>query len=232
MVWVYIALAILLTLIFALQLLHFRFAFDLQSPFLAQGTLTVTFPFLRREFALAAGGAHPPLPGPDAASEGKDMGGKGQRGGLTLPDSWVAFFRRIKGRSRAAAIKCALDFQVWGLLLRFLLKTGKRALGLLHPAMERLSLGLEDAHTLGRIAGYWAVLQGTLPGLACPTEFRFAAPAFTLELRAAGGFTGLNALWFCLMVLFSLPWAGLAARFIQCWRDPELNQWQRRVLLP
>ncbi|MEO7425980.1 MAG: hypothetical protein ABI036_12390, partial [Fibrobacteria bacterium] len=223
MVWVYIALAIVLLPLLALQLLRFRFALDLNSPFLVKGTLTVTFPFFPREFALAAGGAHPPSSSPDAANEGKNMGGKGQRGGLTLPDSWVAFFQRLKRRSRAAAIKCALDFQVWRLLLGFLLKTGKRALGLLHPAMERLSLGLEDAHALGRIAAYWAVLQGTLPGLACPTEFRFAAPAFTLELRARGGFSGLNALWFCLTVLFSLPWAGLATRFIQCWRDPELN---------
>ncbi len=248
MVWACIALAPPLLILLSLQLLRFHFSLDLQTPAAFKGALAVSFLWIRREFtwdggsALASGGGihgdasqagvrngvagASPSP-PEAAATGTR-----QRGGLSLPDSWLAFFARIKRRARAASIKWALDFRVWGILLRFTLASGKRMLGLLHPVLEYLQLGIEDVYTLGRIASLWSGLRGAIPALACPTEFLFAAKSFTLRTRLGGRFTGLQALWLGLATVFSFPWVPLASRFLISWRDPRLNRWQRRVLLP
>ncbi len=163
--------------------------------------------------------------GPEAHPPG------GERGAIRIPDAWIQAARRVRTRLRKAARKWVLDIGVWKILWRFTWKSGRRVVGLLHPAIESLHLSLEDVFSLGRIAAAWSVAAGTLPALACPTEFGFAQP-FAFRTRVAGGFSGLNFLLFALLTLFSFPWAPLAGRFAHCWRDPRLNRWQRRVLLP
>jgi hypothetical protein len=139
---------------------------------------------------------------------------------------------RWRDRLRRAFSKWILDPGVWRLLIRFSLRSGRRVLGLLGPRLESLQVGLSDAYTLGRAAGAWSVLAGTFPALACPVSYAFEAKEAGARARLGGRFTGLGALAFALLTLTTFPWAGLASRFLHCWRDPRLSRWQRRVLLP
>lgn len=155
----------------------------------------------------------------------------GQRGALRVPESWHRSADRFRKRIRKAATKWVLDPGVWRILLRFTMNSGKRVLGLLHPAPEFLHLSLENVFDLGRIAAAWSVIRGNIPVLACPVEFGFARP-FAFRARVSCGFSGLNLLIFGLLTLFSFPWLPLGSRFVHCWNDPTLSRWQRRVLLP
>lgn len=155
----------------------------------------------------------------------------GQRGALRVPESWHRMADRFRKRVHKAATKWVLDPGVWRILFRFTMKSGRRVLGLLHPALESMHLSLEDVFDLGRIAAVWSVIRGTIPALAGPVEFGFAQP-FAFRARLAGGFSGLDLLVFGLLTLFSFPWLPLGSRFVHCWNDPRLTRWQRRVLLP
>ncbi|HKP96360.1 MAG TPA: hypothetical protein VJ385_11450 [Fibrobacteria bacterium] len=259
MVWVCIALSIPVLLLLLLQFLRFHFSIDVRTPASLEASLGLSFLWFRREFSVDAGRAFTPHPHDDEdrdeegdrqspaqaersdahtpagdTPQGREAGEEdgGQRGGLRLPDSWLRHLSRRQARLRKSAIKWALDFGVWRILLRFSLKSGRRVLGLLHPALKFLHLGMEDVYDLGRIAAAWSVLRGTLPALDCPVEFGFNEKPFNLQARLAGGFTGLSALLFGFLTLFSFPWIPLGIRFLHCWRDPRLSRWQRRVLLP
>src|SRR6187549_1307330 len=119
--------------------------------------------------------SHPPATGP-AIAEAPEDPNSGQRGALSLPESWHRLADRFQKRIHKAATKWVLDPGVWRILFRFTLKSGRRVLGLLHPALEFLHLSLEDVFDLGRIAAAWSVIRGTIPALACPVEFGFAQP--------------------------------------------------------
>jgi hypothetical protein len=180
------------------------------------------------------GGDKAATPGTSARgpeSSGASGIGTGQQGALRIPDRWVRFTGRLQARFHKAMTKWVLDPGVWRIALRFSWKSGRRVVGLIHPAINYLHLCLEDVFALGRISAAWVVAQGMFPALTCPTEFGFARP-FSLRARLSGGFTGLNLLVFGLLTLFTFPWRPLTARFLECWRDPRLTRWQRRVLLP
>jgi hypothetical protein len=158
--------------------------------------------------------------------------GSGQRGAIRIPDAILRRAYRLRNRFRDALSKWILDFGVWRLILRFSLKSGRRVLRLLRPRLKALHLGMDDAYDLGRIASVWSAVSATVPALACPVEYGFGAPGFALKARVAGGFSGLGALFFGAGTLYTFPWIPLANRFAECWRDPALSRWQRRVLLP
>lgn len=242
MVWVYIALSILAFGLLLLHFLRFHFSIDVETPASLRGSVGVTFLWFRREFAVDAVRAvwghgiedddddddddynhSPPADPPHPASS--------QRGALRIPDSWVAGLNRFQARLRKAFIKWALDMGVWRILFRFSLRSGRRILGLLAPALKSMYLAMEDAFDLGRIAAAWSVVRGTVPALSAPVEFGFCRP-FEFRAKVAGGFTGLEAVLFGFLTLFSFPYIPLAKRFLECWRTPRLNRWQRRVLLP
>ncbi|MDB5049929.1 MAG: hypothetical protein JWO30_3000 [Fibrobacteres bacterium] len=247
MVWVYIALSIPVLILLLLHFLRFHFSIDVQTPASLRGSVGVSFMGFRREISVDAGRAFTAQEGengdedengePAPQSSGQDGSGtgpasdKGQRGALSIPDSWLGYFSRLKVRLQKAFIKWALDFSVWRLLVRFTLKSGKRVFGLLQPGLKSLHLGMEDVYDLGRIAAAWSVVSGTVPALNCPVQFGFTEP-FNFQAKLAGGFTGLNTLIFGLLTVFSFPWIPLGTRFVHCWRDPRLSRWQRRVLLP
>lgn len=217
-----------------------EFSFDALRDFTA---------FRQREETGEAGRAAPdarPDPSPSGSSEqgslggnpsadsgpGSDRPGPGQSGALRLPDSWLAYFSALRSRFLQAGIKWLLDLAVWRILFRFGLKSGRRALGLLHPILESIHLGMEDIYALGRIAAGWSVLRGVVPALDCPVEFGFNERPFRFHVKASGGFTGLDALGFGILMALRFPWLPLGKRFVHCWKDPGLNRWQRRVLLP
>jgi hypothetical protein len=251
MVWVLIALAIPLTGLLSLHLLRFRFTIDVETPAILRGSIGVSFLAFRREVVVDAaqairgrggdgnaddedGDHQAATPGADARgreSEAPPGAGTGQQGAVRIPDRWVRFSDRLQARFRKAVTKWVLDPGVWRIALRFSWKSGRRVIGLIHPAISFLHLCLEDVFALGRISAAWVVAQGMFPALTCPTEFGFARP-FALRARLSGGFTGLNLLVFGLLTLFTFPWRPLTARFLECWRDPRLTRWQRRVLLP
>jgi hypothetical protein len=255
MVWVCIALAIPVLFLLLLHFLRFHFNVSIETPSTLRGSVGVSFFRFRREVTVDAAQAvmgrqagqkdseedaeddgdgdreegawsrNPNFKAPDSPADA------GQRGALRVPESWHRLADRFQKRIHKAATKWVLDPGVWRILFRFTLKSGKRVLGLMHPALESLHLSLEDVFDLGRIAAAWSVIRGTIPALACPVEFGFAQP-FAFRARVAGGFSGLNLLLFGLLTLFSFPWLPLGKRFVHCWNDPRLTRWQRRVLLP
>ncbi|MDB5103836.1 MAG: hypothetical protein JWP91_1525 [Fibrobacteres bacterium] len=255
MVWVYIALAIPVLFLLLLHFFRVHFSIDVETPAVFRGTVGVSFLWFRRE-AVVLDVAHTVMGHHEEYDESEEEGefdessldeevapapgtgeglgprsDDGQRGAVGIPESWLLFTKRFRVRTRKAFTKWALDVGVWRLLLRFTLKSGRRVLGLLHPALKFMHLGLEDVYDLGRIAAAWSIVQGTIPALACPVGWGFTEP-FNFKARLAGGFTGLNVLVFGFLTLFSFPWLPLGSRFLHCWRDPRLNRWQRRVLLP
>jgi threonine/homoserine/homoserine lactone efflux protein len=75
-------------------------------------------------------------------------------------------------------------------------------------------------------------MAGIVPALACDVTYGFGAQESSVKLRGGGRFTALGVFSLLLISVTTFPWAGLAARFAECWRDPRLTRWQRRVLLP
>lgn len=242
-VWVYIALAMAALITVLLFLLKFHFSLDLQTPATLKGAAGMSFLWLRREVVLDAARAlsswkdeesgktepphsdlSPPAPSPAPGSD--------QRGAVRVPDSWIGTAARFREKLKNASLKTALDWKVWQALILFALKSGRRVLGLLHPGIKSLRVGMEDVYDLGRFAAAWSVFTGTFPALACPVEYGFAEKSFSLKARIAGGFSGLGVLAFGFMTLFTFPWGVLGRRFLHSWRNPALNRWQRRVLLP
>jgi hypothetical protein len=236
MVWVLIALAVPLLVLLFLFLLRFHFSLDLQTPSTLRGTVGVSLLWFRREISMdamrALGGDHDDEHAEAEAPEGISPEPSGQRGAIRIPDAILRRAFRLQNRLRDALSKWILDFGVWRLLLGFSLKSGRRVLRLLRPRLKALHLGMEDAYDLGRIAALWSVVTGAIPALACPVEYGFGSPHFTLKARVAGGFSGLGVLLFGAGTLYTFPWFPLANRFAECWRDPTLSRWQRRVLLP
>lgn len=246
MVWVCIALSIPAFFLMLLHFLRFHFNLSIETPSTLRGSVGVTFFRFRRQVTVDAAQA---VMGRQAGHEDEDDDGEegtwggnpnfdrlsnqdpAQRGALRVPESWLRLADRFQKRIHKAATKWVLDPGVWRILFRFTMKSGRRVLGLLHPALKSLHLSLEDVFDLGRIAAAWSVVRGTIPALACPAEFGFAQP-FAFRARVEGGFTGLNLLFFGLLTLFSFPWLPLGSRFVHCWNDPRLTRWQRRVLLP
>jgi hypothetical protein len=239
MVWVLIALAVPLLALLFLFLLRFHFSLDVQTPSTLKGTVGVSLLWFRREIALDAMKAfgddhdedHGETEGHGALAH-DTAGGSGQRGAIRIPDSILRRAYRLQNRLRDALSKWILDFGVWRLILRFSLKSGRRVLRLLRPRLKALHVGMEDAYDLARIASIWSVVTGAVPALACPVEYGFGSPHFTLKARVSGGFSGLGLLLFGAGTFYTFPWIPLASRFAQCWRDPTLSRWQRRVLLP
>jgi hypothetical protein len=259
MVWVCIALSIPVLFLLLLHFLRFHFDLSVETPTTLRGSVGFSFFRFRREVivdaAQAVMGRQAGHDDADEDGEEGDWGGNpnfqavkpsvddptgenprnlpdaGQRGALRVPESWHRMVDRFQKRVHKAATKWVLDPGVWRILFRFTMKSGRRVLGLLHPALESMHLSLEDVFDLGRIAAAWSVVRGTIPALACPVEFGFAQP-FAFRARLAGGFSGLDLLLFGLLTLFSFPWLPLGSRFVHCWNDPRLTRWQRRVLLP
>lgn len=257
MVWVLIALAIPLTGLLLLHLLRFHFTIDVETPAILRGSIAFSFLAFRRKVVVDAAQAirgkgqgafndeddedhendeekkitTPRVGGRGAESEAAPGGGDGQQGAVLIPDVWIRFFERLQLRFKQATTKWVLDPGVWRIALRFSWKSGRRVIGLIHPSISFLHLCLEDVYTLGRFSAAWVVAQGMFPSLNCPTEFGFARP-FALRARLSGGFTGLNLVVFGFLTLLTFPWRLLTARFFECWRDPRLTRWQRRVLLP
>ncbi|MDQ3000565.1 MAG: hypothetical protein M3Y08_04815 [Fibrobacterota bacterium] len=239
MVWVYIALFILALALVLLQLFRFHFSIDVETPASLRGSIGVSFLWFRREMAVDAVRAvwgHGIEDDDDDDDDDEPLRQdppphNGQRGALRIPDAWFSSLDKVLTRLRKTFIKWALDLGVWRILFRFSLRSGRRILGLLGPALKSMYLGMEDVFDLGRIAAAWSVVRGTVPALAAPVEFGFCRP-FAFRAKVAGGFTGLEALFFGFLTLFSFPYIPLAKRFLDCWREPRLNRWQRRVLLP
>ena len=260
MVWVCIALSIPVLFLLLLHFLRFHFNLSIETPATLRGSVGISFFRFRREVTVDAaqavmgrraghddaddddGGvgvwssnpnfqAMKPSAGDSAGGDPPSLPDAGQRGALRVPESWHRMMDRFQKRVHKAATKWVMDPGVWRILFRFTMKSGRRVLGLLHPALESMHLSLEDVFDLGRIAAAWSVIRGTIPALACPVEFGFAQP-LAFRARLAGGFSGLDLLLFGLLTLFSFPWLPLGSRFVHCWNDPRLTRWQRRVLLP
>lgn len=170
--------------------------------------------------------------GLDGGGPGASDGFAGQRGALRLPDSWMSFLGHIRNRFRRAGLKWVLDPGVWRLLAGFGWRSSRRVLWLARPRMQSLHLGLANAYDLSRLASAWSVAQATLPALACPVSYGFGARAAEIRVRLGGRFTALDVAVLGLVSLTTFPFRGLLRRFAQCWRDPELAGWQKRVLLP
>jgi hypothetical protein len=170
--------------------------------------------------------------GMDGSGPGAADGFAGQRGALRLPESWVSLLGRIGNRFRRAGLKWALDPGVWRLIAAFGWRSSRRVLWLARPRMQSLHLGLANAYDLSRLASVWSVAQATLPALACPVSYGFGARAAEIRMRLGGRFTALEVALLGLVSLTTFPFGGLLRRFAQCWRDPELAGWQKRVLLP
>lgn len=259
MVWVCIALSIPILILLLLHFIRFHFNLSVETPTTLRGSVGFSFFRFRREVTVDAvqavmgrqgGNDDADEDGVEGAWSGNpnfqavkpavddsvggnftNQPGAGQRGALRVPESWHRMLDRFQKRVHKAATKWVLDPGVWRILFRFTMKSGRRVLGLLHPALESMHLSLEDVFDLGRIAAAWSVVRGTIPALACPVEFGFAQP-FAFRARLAGGFSGLDLLLFGLLTLFSFPWLPLGSRFVHCWNDSRLTRWQRRVLLP
>lgn len=260
MVWSILA-AIPLLFLFALWLIRFRYHLEYESPAALRVAAGVHFlwwgktlsadplravgigseeedgkpdpgPSSRTAEAGRSGEKPPGNPGVDRGGPGASDGLAGQRGALRLPDSWLAFFGRVRERFRRAGLKWVLDPGVWRLLAGFGWRSSRRVLWLARPRLETLHVGLPNAYDLARLASAWSVAQATVPALACPVSYGFGARAAEVRARLGGRFTALDAALLGLLSLTTFPFGGLLRRFAHCWRDPELAGWQKRVLLP
>ena len=246
MVWAILA-AIPLLFPILLYCVRFHYHAEYESPAALRLTAGMRFLWIRKSVAVEPGRA---LWGHEDESDDEDDGEAGpdqaaehytaepgpehdgQRGALRLPESWATGLARLRDRLRKASARWVLDPGVWRLLLRYTWGEGRRALWLLSPHLESLHLGLSDAYSLARLAAVWSALAGTFPALACPVSYGFGTREFDVKARVGGRFTALGVLVFALISITSIPWTGLASRFADCWRDPRLTRWQKRVLLP
>gem|GEM_PF-5598422 len=156
---------------------------------------------------------------------------RGQAGFLLIPSGLSRKLAAFKKHFRQAALKFALDLSVWRALFAYTTRSGRRVLGLLHPRLEYLHVGMEEVLMMGGFAAVWSSLRGIFPGLDCPVEYGFNERPASVKMKVASRFTGWDVLVFGLLTLFSFPWIRLGSRFIHSWRNPRLKQWQRRLLL-
>lgn len=253
MVWSILA-AILLLALLALWLIRFHYHIEYESPAKLRVAAGIHFLWWGKTLAtdplrLLGVGEGVPAPGsqPDSApssapssapgvspSDGPAPAGDypGQRGALRVPDFLGARIGRARDKARQAGLKWALDPRVWRILAAFLWRSGRRALWLLHPRIESLHVGLENAYNLARFASVWSVAQATMPALACPVTYGFGTKEAEIRARLGGRFTALGLAGFGLISLTTFPFGPLLRRFAHCWRHPELAGWQKRVLLP
>jgi hypothetical protein len=240
MVWSILA-AIPLLFLLALYLLRFRYHVEYESPASLRISAGAHFLWWKKIIAIEPGRAVWGVGGESEAdgndhweddASAADPKAGSERGALRIPEFLATRLIRARNRARKAGTRWVLDPGVWRLLIAFLWKSGRRALWLIHPRLELLHLALQDAYTLGRLAGAWSVLSGTVPALACEVTYGFGAEEASIKARAGGRFTALGVVALLLLSVTTFPWAGLASRFADCWRDPRLTRWQRRVLLP
>ena len=246
MVWAILA-AIPLLFLLLLYAVRFHYHAEYESPAVLRFTAGMRFLWIRKTLAVEPGRAlwghenenegyagddddlfEESQPAAAASGEARD----GQRGALRLPDAWALGLARFRARLRKAGARWILDPGVWRLMLRYAWGEGRRALWLLGPRLESLHLGLSDAYSLARLAAVWSALAGMFPALACPVSYGFGARESEIRTRVGGRFTALGVLIFALLSITSIPWAGLYSRYADCWRDPRLTRWQKRVLLP
>lgn len=243
--WLLIAcLSLACLLLLALHLLRFRYAFAYDFPNVTEARMELSFLWWRKVLAPAAedrepedgmgnrevspsGGGHPES-GASPGGSGPAGPRPGQGGFLALP--WKERLARFQSRFKSAALKWALDLALWGRLLAYALRSGLRALRFIGPSMEHLHVGSADVYNLGRFAAAWSSLSAAIPFLACPVAYGFNERPFALRLRASGGCTALGLLAFAVTLLITLPWLGMAGRFLSCWRNPRLNRWQRKLV--
>lgn len=237
MVWSLLAAVPLLALL-ALWLIRFRYHLAYSSPAELRVVAGVRFLFWEKVLsvdplrAMRGGDSLDPDEPVPAPAPPTDPGLAGQRGALRLPDSWLKRLARLQERFRLAGRKWILDPGMWRAVLLYGWRSGRRSLWLVRPRLEMLHLGLENAYDLSRIASAWSVAAATVPALRCPVTYGWGISEAELRLRVGGRFTGLGVAVLGLVSLTTFPWAALARRFAQCWRDPALTRWQRRVLLP
>lgn len=247
MAWAILA-AIPLCFLLLLFLIRFRYHAEFESPASLRVTAGVHFLWWRKNIAIEPGRAVwggnngaddengeevsvADAPGGSGFS-GPAQSRPGERGAVRLPEFLTTRLGKARARARKAGTKWILDPGVWRQLILFLWRSGRRTLWLIRPRMESLHIALADAYALGRVAGAWSVLAGTFPELACGVTYGFGAAEAAVKVRAGGRFTALGILTLLLLSITTFPWAGLASRFADCWRDPRLTRWQRRVLLP
>jgi hypothetical protein len=247
MVWVYIALALILAFLMACHFLRVKFSLSWQSFNNLQGTLGLSFLSMGREFTFYGGQGHGPLDqefheihenkekpdsnSPKPSSQAFAKPDLGQAGFIRIPRSLIRYSIGLRRRLRKTFIKLALDPRVWRFLLAYLARFAQRGLRLLHFRLEYLHVGFDDVLLLGRFAAVWSTLSGIFPFLACPVQYGFNEKPASIKVGLTGGFTALNLIGLSMVALFSFPWLTLAGRFRVSWRNPELNRWQRRLLL-
>ena len=247
--WLLLALlSVAAILALAAWLLRFRYAFEYMFPQLTQGEMVVSFLWWRKVFPLGSASEEDP-DGEDrtanraAASQpsasksdsdesrmpgGAGMPRSGQNGFVAMP--WKERKARLRSRLKSAGLKWVLDMAVWGHLLGFALRSGLRTLRFAGPSMESLHVGSASVLGLGRFAAVWSTVTGMVPFLACPVEYGFVERQFSLRLRISGGCSALGMLTLAFVLFLTLPWRGLAGRFLYCWRHPRLNRWQRKLV--
>ncbi len=234
MVWVSAALAILVFLGLFAHLLKIHVALQWHSPIDLKVTAGVSFLWIRRDFTFDRIGRAKERDkhfgdGSTGVTAGKKF--RKQGGFLRIPESLALRFTSFKKHLRRSFVKLALDLKVWRVLFRYLYKSGRRVLRLLHPSLDYLHIGMEDVMTLGIFAAVWSSLSGIFPSLSSSVEYHFNQRPGSISFGLKGGFTGWNALVFGLMLLVSFPWIPIGSQFLSCWRNPQLNRWQRRLLL-
>ena len=234
MVWVYTALAIVVFLGLFLHLLKFHVALQWHSPLDVNAMVGFSFLWMRKDFTFDRIGKAKEkdkhlVAGSTGVTDEKKFGNQG--GFFRIPDSLASRFASFQKHLQSALVKLTLDLKVWQVLFRYLIISGRRVLRLLHPSLDYLHIGIEDVMSLGIFAGIWSSLSGIFPALASSVEYHFNQRPGSVSFGLKGGFTGWNALVFGLMALVSFPWIPIAIRFISCWRNCELNRWQRRLLL-
>ena len=234
MVWVYVALVIVVLLGLFAHLLKFQVALQWHSPIDLKITAVVSFLWMQRDFTFDRIGRAKETDkhfgdGATEVTAGKKFGNQG--GFLRIPESFALRFASFQKHLQRSLVKLALDLKVWRVLFRYLYKSGLRVLRLLHPSLDYLHIGMEDVMSLGIFAAVWSSLCGIFPSLASSVEYHFNQRPGSISFGLKGGFTGWNALVFGLMVLVSFPWIPIGSRFLSCWRNPQLNRWQRRLLL-
>lgn len=230
MTWVYITLAILLSLGVLAHSLKFQLAVAYHSPAVFTLKAGVSFLGFHREFVL------PSPPGPKSISHQEFTSGQreftsGQSGFVRVPESWLTRIQSLRKHGRLALLKFVLDPKVWGVLFTYLVRSGRRTFRLLHIALKSIHVGMEDPVSLGKFAAVWSSLSVLFLPLACPIEYAFNERPGSVKLSLTGGFTGLEAMAFACALFFTFPWLRLGHRFLSSWRNPRLNRWQRRLLL-
>jgi hypothetical protein len=239
MVWVSIALAIVLLFLLVCHFIRIKFTVKWQS--LNSFQTTFGFSFLQWEQEITFNGGqdrnasvksmvsdyHSPI----ANDPGFTKPTREQAGFIRLPQSLTRAIHKFRRHLKKTLIKLALDPRVWRFVIKYVMGFARRGFHLLHIRLEYLAISFDDILLLGKFAAVWSSLAGMITFLACPVQYGFNEKPASIRLGMDGGFTVLNLIGFGILALFSFPWVGLAKRFWVSWRNPELNRWQRRLLL-